>query len=124
MYRYFAGGLASLYVFATWLFWMVGWVVLPELSPLAWGICGLTALVGFGCLVGSFWATGLAALGAEVTLGLGLFGTVTGFMSLLDAKGLAGVEEAGMMTALSTTWTGLVFALPLVVQHWLLEQDR
>jgi len=95
----------------------------PDLDIIATIWCLIIAAFGFLCLLAAPIIPRLASLGATLCQGLGLLGTVVGFMLMLAAHGVENLEEAGIYTALSTTVVGLAFALLLYTQSFLLEED-
>lgn len=123
MASWLARAMPPMTIFGLWLAWFTGWLVVPdELSPLALTWCAVTGALGLGFLIAAPWVRDLADLGSTLCQGLGLLGTVVGFMIMLSAHGVEGLEEAGIYTALSTTVVGLGFSLVLFVQHWLLSR--
>lgn len=58
---------------------------------------------------------------AEVSMGLGLTGTIWGFIMALNAGGVAGLETSALSLALLTTLFGTGGAVLLRIQHWIVS---
>lgn len=106
-----------------YLVWLGGVQYMLSLGPITYGPAAVVFVFGVFSYVYSFWKPSWANVAADVSLALGIFGTVIGLIVALPfIKSNPDLALAGISLGLFKTAFGILNYVVLTIQGWMLDE--